>query len=1285
MYEVRSEFQDIETSFAVFLKDAEKAKSFTKELQDYAWYNMFEFSDLTKQASQLLAFGNSVKDVIPILDKLSNIAAGTHGNLGELVALYNKAKNIGSVDARSLQSWAAQGVVVNDILKEMGEKTEGTKVSFKDLDKALNHITSEGGRFYKLMEAEMDNLSASWGQLQDDVSIMFNELGTSMQDILKGGVETLSKLVQNYEQVGKAIATLIGIYGAEKVAVAAITVARTAQTMATNGYTAAEIRQYHALLATEKAQKLLNATILKNPYVLAAAALTVVTMAIIKHTRAENSMNEAIGETTAKIQQETGELDRLFAVARNENASKQQRAKAIDTINARYGDYLDNLLTEKDSVEKLTGAYKNLSAAITEKYLEEMREQTVGEKQSSYNDAETDLWAGVKKIVGKSGLSAGRQGAMTREMQAWIGKYSKYNDAGETYHALLDIYGKYGGSSLTSRQQGNLYKDVWNFKDTQYELSVANKEFTEFANGYNSVLQNLKKDAKTETTFTTMAEELKAAREELAGLKKEESDLRAGKRPADADSSFTFESALADNAKKQKEAQGKIDTLTGTSAKTIQKNATEEQKAAQKTADAQYNLDKKRLQERIADLQREKEGEIVNAQAIHALKMQLIDLEEAHQLAALDREISAAGTSEEKASLEQQKAIVSASAGLERSSLEAEDKQKEKENLESKISTYLTYSAKRRKVEEDLNRDLKILQKARDTATADDAAAIDAAIEGLNRQKFENSGLSDFETYEEKRAEIQKQYADLRLQAEAEGNAERLRLINQGEEEAISALNAEQLQASMDWQNLFQNLDYMAASEIQALIDSIESQLQSANLKLAPADYRALIDSLNQAKTQLTTLSPFKALSQGMTKYISSLKDLRKAQKDNLSDKEIKNYKAGVISAAQEVTASIGQISQTTSSIGGTIAGVADSFGADGRTSAIIEGVTGALSGVGKAAGGVGKIMSGDLVGGITDVISGIGDFIISLNGMSDAMHEENIKELQEQIDSLTDAYEDLADAVSKAFGSNATELIEEQNRNLEEQIALLEQQKEEEEAKKKTDDDAIDEYNDQIRENKKLIEENKEAAVDALFGEDVQSAISNLAEGIASAWASGESAAKGAKDTVKSMLQDMITTAIKAYIQASGAMERIRETMQQAMADDIITDAEYERIEQQAQQIADEVERKYGWASKLYEDEEEREAATKSSLGASQESVDESNGRLTAIQGITYDIREEQKAQGVILSDLRADSASILDEIMGIHDDTSEMRAAFSDVRAMVKEIRSNVGTMTDRGVKML
>ncbi|MCC8154802.1 MAG: hypothetical protein LIP01_11755 [Tannerellaceae bacterium] len=52
IYKVRSAFQDTESAMTVFLGSAEKASKFMNDLQDYAWYNMFEFSDLTEQSKK---------------------------------------------------------------------------------------------------------------------------------------------------------------------------------------------------------------------------------------------------------------------------------------------------------------------------------------------------------------------------------------------------------------------------------------------------------------------------------------------------------------------------------------------------------------------------------------------------------------------------------------------------------------------------------------------------------------------------------------------------------------------------------------------------------------------------------------------------------------------------------------------------------------------------------------------------------------------------------------------------------------------------------------------------------------------------------------------------------------------------------------------------------------------------------------------------------------------------------------------------------------------------------
>ena len=517
------------------------------------------------------------------------------------------------------------------------------------------------------------------------------------------------------------------------------------------------------------------------------------------------------------------------------------------------------------------------------------------------------------------------------------------------------------------------------------------------------------------------------------------------------------------------------------------------------------------------------------------------------------------------------------------------------------------------------------------------------------QRELQNMVIEDFKSYEEKKNSITAQYAALRLTEQAQSNEELLDRINKGEADALSELEVAQLQASADWQNLFQNLDTLTASQIQKLVDNLQEKLRSTNLKLAPADYKALIESLNQAKDRIVQLNPFKALGKGFSSYIESLKELKQAQKKNLSDTEIQKYKAGVVSAAQEAASAIGAISQVTGSIGDTIAGVADSFGADGKTSAIIEGVSGALGGVGKAAGGAAKIMSGDLIGGITDVISGIGDFIISLNGMSDAMHEENIKDLQGEIDSLADAYDELGDAIERAYSTNKANLLEQQNENLRQQNEKIREQIKEEEDKKKTDSERIKEWEKQIAENEKEIAENsKYNIIEAIMGTDVASAIDDFATAYADAWAKGENAAKRSTQTVKNLIKNAIIEQLKNKLQPE--VESFMTYLAEALKDGIISESEeamldeYQRRLDQQQQ--DYLQKTGKW---LKGDETQEDALTGATRGVSEETGGLVAGRLNAVvinQSQQQSVLREQLAYQAQIAQNTADSARELREI---------------------------------------
>lgn len=367
VYETRSYFQDIESSMKVFLGDAEKAADFTQKLKDYAYYNMFEFSDLAQASQQLIAYGNKVEDVIGIIDKLSNIATATKVPLMEMVGLYNRAKNLGGIDSKTLSSWAAKGLVLTDVLRDMGEQVDDTSISFDQLNKALDKVTGEGGMFHGLMEEMMPNLSSSWGQLQDELSSMFNEIGEAMQQPMHDAIDLASSLVGNYKEIAETVAGLAVSYGAYKAALVTLNALKASSIMITKGWTVAEIAQFKAMGLVEKAQKALNATLLKNPYTLAAAGVAAVAFGLYKlitaekgAERAQRQHAEAMEEMSGRYEEAANAAKNYIGIVQDAEAQSGQRALAYSKLRELVPE-LTNLYSQEElAVISLTKAYGDL-------------------------------------------------------------------------------------------------------------------------------------------------------------------------------------------------------------------------------------------------------------------------------------------------------------------------------------------------------------------------------------------------------------------------------------------------------------------------------------------------------------------------------------------------------------------------------------------------------------------------------------------------------------------------------------------------------------------------------------------------------------------------------------------------------------------------------------------------------------------------------------------------------------------------------------------------------------
>ena len=89
------------------------------------------------------------------------------------------------------------------------------------------------------------------------------------------------------------------------------------------------------------------------------------------------------------------------------------------------------------------------------------------------------------------------------------------------------------------------------------------------------------------------------------------------------------------------------------------------------------------------------------------------------------------------------------------------------------------------------------------------------------------------------------------------------------------------------------------------------------------------------------------------------------------------------------------------------------------------------------------------------------------------------------------------------------------------------------------------------------------------------------------------------------------------------------------------------------------------------------REASEKGIANASQESVDELNGRMTAVQGHTYSINENTKM-------LVAHSSAILESVMNIEAHTESISRRMERVEDNLSDVRTTVNDMVMKGIKI-
>ena len=598
------------------------------------------------------------------------------------------------------------------------------------------------------------------------------------------------------------------------------------------------------------------------------------------------------------------------------------------------------------------------------------------------------------------------------------------------------------------------------------------------------------------------------------------------------------------------------------------------------------------------------------------------------------------------------------------------------------------------------------------TALVNSYVKRERSTSNVNKEQLEeekramNEYLKEYGSYFEKRQAITELYNEKMAKATTEG--EKLSLGEEMKKE-LAAVDDEAQKKTSIITKLFSDMSKRTvvdirsiSKEAQAMLDYInEGEFKTGSdgkglfgltkeqfdiLSKSPEKLQAIKDEIanvNKEADQMDT--SFNKVSNGLKKVFSAGDDT-------------KRLKEGLA----EIDAGMSDIMQAGQFLSDTFSKLGDAFGSD-LMSGIAEGLNVAMDAVNSAMDGAkAGAMFGPIGASAGAAIGVVTSLASSIAKIHDKKNESRIQRLQDQIDTLDKSYDKLGRSIEKAYSKDASKLIDQQNKLLEQQKVLIQNQIKEEEDKKKTDNDRIKEWRDQIDEINNTIADNKEAGKDAIFGSDIKSAIDDFANAYADAWAAGEDKAQSAKDLVRKMIRNMVTESIKAA--ASDPMKEIREKLLEFWSDDYISDWEQDYLDRKAQELADDLDRKFGWADKYFntgnavEEDDGRTASSKGVGSISQDSADVIDGKMSTqlifldrtlvqVTGIAdqmrfiYDLQTRGWKNVEAIKDL---SGKVSENTAKVAEISGRIEALSEKIEANTKSAASGIKTINDKGILM-
>ena len=919
---VRAEFESMETSLKVLLGgNEERLNNIMGQIKEYALASPLNTKDMVGAVQMMTSFGIEAEKSIDYLKAIGDVSMGDTGKFNSLALAFSQMSSAGKLMGQDLMQMVNAGFnpleeISRKTGKSIGElKNEMSKgaISSKMVQDAFISATSAGGKFYGMASEGAKTLNGQISMLEESFDNMFNEIGSKGEGVVMTSVKAATYLVENYEQVGRVIVGLATAFGIYRTAVALAT-------MTTNGYTIAETLAYTRMLLLEKATKLLNMTMLSNPYVAAAAALGTLVGAIIATNdgiseldAAQNTLNETFKDAKEKQDQYKAATEQAISVASDDKSATEDRRKAMNLLISRYPSIIQKYIDEEGHLRNILQMKREIAVIDGNKAVESHIQQS-----NKYTQISKTLHAnGEKKLSGgnisdkdsKIEDDAIAQYAKAHNRSEWsVRAFVPYKDimeyydrlaSGERYHAkrvaagnaisrYQDTIGKMSNQRLNAlsktleKNKGSKKNIVFPYKELK-GVSLTSKEIEQLSTYVNGIKESRKSQPLWVASKNAAKSEVLKARAHLESLKKSGkatvAQVEEAQKNLDA-ANESYKKLSGSTLESEEKASEKSAKSAESAAKKAQKAREKAAKAAEKAAEQQNEANEKAFEietkaklenrRKVEDLANETEQAEINIlKDGNEKKLRQIELNRKKEQEAIDRAFE---------DIKQQRI--------------EQAKQKWEANPSNKGKNFYNSSEYAYASSNDRYTDAEY--KNYDAKTKAAWHKYDEEIAKLKNAEvaYEDSLIKANESYYDKKTDLVKKYSkdvsDIYkaiAEAEKRGDKEKAEALyrtltearaNYGKEQMTLAF--EQLKKDPNYVAAFDDLKGASTDTLNSLIGRFSDVKQAAGEALNPEGVKTYFDAINGMIDELISRDPIGMIKKLTDELIKQQDELKAAE-----------------------------------------------------------------------------------------------------------------------------------------------------------------------------------------------------------------------------------------------------------------------------------------------------------------------------------------------------------------------------------------------------------------------